>query len=62
MTKEIPLQAERALRAIVILRAFQLTSEEFGALISQIATSNVRRGRGGRRKLPYAFTEHGGTL
>ena len=98
MTKEIPAQAERALRAIVILRghrvildsdlavlygvetrrlneqvrrnlsrfpsdfAFQLTSEELGALISQNATSNVRRGRGGRRKLPYAFTEHGALM
>ena len=36
---------------------FQLTEEEFAALRSQFATSNV--GRGGRRYLPYAFTEHG---
>ena len=42
--------------------AFQLTSEEFAALISQIATSNARQGRGGRRKLPYAFTEHGALM
>jgi hypothetical protein len=28
-------------------------------LRSQIVTSNVRPGRGGRRSLPYAFTEHG---
>jgi hypothetical protein len=35
---------------------FQLGKREFAALMSQIATSNV--GRGGRRKLPYAFTEH----
>jgi hypothetical protein len=39
--------------------AFKLTSEEFGSLMSQIAISNPRQGRGGRRKLPYAFTEHG---
>lgn len=34
---------------------FQLTNEEFVVLRSQIATSSW----GGRRKLPYAFTEHG---
>jgi hypothetical protein len=36
---------------------FQLTTGEAQALRSQIATSN--EGRGGRRYLPYAFTEHG---
>jgi hypothetical protein len=34
---------------------FRLTSEEFIDLKSQIATTSW----GGRRKLPYAFTEHG---
>lgn len=34
---------------------FQLTEEEFKNLISHFATSRW----GGRRKLPYAFTEHG---
>jgi len=34
---------------------FQLTQMEFENLKSQIATSSW----GGRRKLPYAFTEHG---
>jgi hypothetical protein len=39
---------------------FQLTAEEYGALRSQIATSKtMSAGRGGRRYLPYAFTEHG---
>ena len=37
--------------------AFQLTQQEFTGLISQIAISKI--GRGGRRKLPWAFTEHG---
>jgi len=37
--------------------AFQLTQQEFTALISQTVTSNI--GRGGRRKRPWAFTEHG---
>jgi hypothetical protein len=36
---------------------FQLNVEEADSLRSQIATSN--EGRGGRRYLPYAFTEHG---
>lgn len=36
---------------------FQLTEKEAEYLISQIVTSKNRRG--GRRKLPYAFTEHG---
>lgn len=35
---------------------FQLTAEEYVALRSQLVTSN---GRGGRRYLPYAFTEQG---
>src|SRR5204862_1184579 len=36
---------------------FQLTREEFDSLKSQIAMSKT--GHGGRRTLPYAFTEHG---
>lgn len=39
--------------------AFQLSAEEFKALRSQTATSN---GRGGRRHLPRAFTEHGALM
>ncbi len=38
---------------------FQLTSQERDALRSQIATSNSK---GGRRYLPYAFTEHGAIM
>lgn len=40
--------------------AFQLGHEEFRALMSQFVTSN--KGRGGRRKLPWAFTEHGAIM
>ncbi|MBC7816399.1 MAG: ORF6N domain-containing protein, partial [Planctomycetaceae bacterium] len=36
---------------------FQLTEAERDSLRSQIVISNI--GRGGRRYLPYAFTEHG---
>jgi hypothetical protein len=39
---------------------FQLTAEEDKALTSQFARSNP--GRGGRRTLPYAFTEHGAIM
>jgi hypothetical protein len=37
---------------------FELTPEEFSNLKSQPATSS----RGGRRKLPLAFTEHGAIM
>lgn len=39
---------------------FQLTAREHAALRSQIATS--KKGRGGRRYTPYAFTEHGAIM
>ncbi|MDO8464743.1 MAG: ORF6N domain-containing protein [Gallionella sp.] len=37
---------------------FQLTAEEFANLKSQFATSSW----GGRRKLPFVFTEHGAIM
>ncbi len=39
---------------------FLLTPAEFASLISQIAISKA--GRGGRRKLPRVFTEHGALM
>lgn len=39
---------------------FRLTKEEWGSLMSHSATS--KPGRGGRRKPPYAFTEHGAIM
>ncbi len=38
---------------------FQLNKEEFASLRSQFVTSKLKSGRGGRRYLPYAFTEEG---
>jgi len=38
---------------------FQLTNQEVSILKSQIATSS---GHGGKRKLPYVFTEHGAIM
>jgi len=40
--------------------SFQLMQQEFADLISQIAIS--KKGRGGRRKLPWVFTEHGALM
>jgi hypothetical protein len=39
---------------------FQLNTKEHEALRLQIATS--KKGRGGRRYQPYAFTEHGAIM
>ena len=39
---------------------FQLTTEELAVLTSQFAMSKI--GRGGRRTLPYVFTEHGAVM
>ena len=39
--------------------AFQLAVQEFGTLKSQIATSSSH---GGKRKLPWVFTEHGALM
>jgi hypothetical protein len=36
---------------------FQLSKKEYASLISQFVIS--KKGRGGRRKLPFVFTEHG---
>jgi phage regulator Rha-like protein len=40
--------------------AFQLAPGEFAGLMLQIATS--KKGRGGRRKLPLTFAEHGAIM
>lgn len=39
---------------------FQLTKKEFDRLLLRNATS--KKGRGGRRKLPVVFTEHGSIM
>lgn len=38
---------------------FQLQSKEFDSLRSQFVTSNNANSRGGRRYLPFVFTENG---
>jgi len=53
-------QVKRNLDRFPLDFMFQLTKEEWESLISQIATS--KSGRGGRRKLPSAFTEYGAVM
>lgn len=57
LTKNLNLAVRRNLQRFPKDFMFQLTSEEAESLRLQSATSNA--GRGGRRYLPYAFTEQG---
>ena len=59
-TARLNQQVRRNLRRIPGDFMFQLTVEEHSALMLQNATS--KPGRGGRRKLPLAFTEHGAIM
>ncbi|MBI4468853.1 MAG: ORF6N domain-containing protein [Acidobacteria bacterium] len=59
-TKRLNEQVKRNLGRFPTDFMFQLTRKEAEALRSQIATSKA--GRGGRRTLPYAFTEHGAVM
>jgi len=59
-TKRLNEQVRRNLNRFPADFMFQLTAEEAGVLRSQFATSNT--GRGGRRYLPFAFTEHGAIM
>jgi hypothetical protein len=55
--KRLNEQVRRNLNRFPVNFAFQLTEPEWEGLRSQIATS--KKGRGGRRYLPWVFTEHG---
>ena len=62
-TKRINEQVKRNIERFPDDFMFQLTQEEYFHLRSQIATSNEKQvevTKGGRRTLPYAFTEQGG--
>lgn len=59
-TKRLNEQVHRNLDRFPEDFMFRLTAEEVDSLRSQIATSNI--GRGGRRYLPYALTEHGAVM
>jgi hypothetical protein len=57
-TKRLNEQVKRNLGRFPHEFMFQLIFQELTSLRSQIATSKTQ-GRGGRRHLPYVFTEHG---
>lgn len=59
-TARLNQQVRRNLRRFPEDFMFQLTAAEYAALMLQNATS--KPGRGGRRKLPFAFTEHGAIM
>ena len=62
-TKRFNEQVKRNLARFPDDFMFQISGEEFAGLRSQIATSNLQPGaRGGRRYLPFAFTEHGAIM
>ena len=58
-TKQLNQQLKRNRNRFPQDFAFQLTAKEFTSLRSQIVTSKKR---GGRRYLPWAFTEHGALM
>lgn len=59
-TRRLNEQVRRNRRRFPSEFMFQLNNQELARLMSQIATSNG--GRGGMRKLPLAFTEHGAIM
>ena len=58
--KRLNQQVHRNLERFPADFMFQLTKKEYDSLRLQNATSN--NGRGGRRFLPYAFSEHGAVM
>lgn len=60
-TKSLNLAVKRNPKRFPFDFMFQLSLEEFESLRFQIETSKTEK-RGGRRTLPYAFTEHGITM
>ncbi len=59
-TKRLNEQVKRNIEKFPPDFAFQLSKKEFANLKSQNATSSSQHG--GRRKLPYVFTEHGAIM
>ena len=59
-TRRLNEQVKRNRGRFPIEFAFQLTGEDYTNLKSQIATSSLEHG--GKRKLPWVFTEHGAIM
>jgi hypothetical protein len=60
-TRRLNEQVKRNVRRFPVDFMFQLTAEEYAGLRSQIATSSSTV-HGGRRHLPFVFTEHGAIM
>jgi|COG998Drversion2_1049125.scaffolds.fasta_scaffold214598_1 hypothetical protein len=58
-TRRLNEQVKRNIRRFPQDFCFRLTSDEYATLRSQIAIS---KSRGGRRYMPYVFTEHGALM
>jgi hypothetical protein len=56
-TKTLNRAVKRNIERFPPIFMFQLTEDEFDSLRCQFGTSN--EGKGGRRYLPYVFSEHG---
>lgn len=59
-TRRLNEQVRRNLKRFPPEFLFRMTNHELTRLMSQIATS--KPGRGGRRKAPFVFTEHGAIM
>ena len=61
-TKQLNRQVARNIKRFPENYCFQLTESEYENLRCQIGTSSCGNNYGGRRYLPYVFTEHGVTM
>src|SRR5574344_1843989 len=61
-TKNLNRQVQRNINRFPRNFCFQLTNEEYNYLRCQNVTSSLNTKYGGRRYLPYVFTEHGITM
>ena len=61
-TKQLNRQVARNIKRFPENYCFQLTESEYENLRCQIGTSSFGNNYGGRRYLPYVFTEHGVTM
>lgn len=61
-TKQLNRQVARNIKKFPENYCFQLTESEYENLRCQFGTSSCGNNYGGRRYLPYVFTEHGVTM
>lgn len=61
-TKNLNRQVQRNIERFPENYCFQLTEQEYRDLRCQNVTSNLNSNYGGRRYMPYVFTEHGITM